>query len=448
MSFPLQNKKGYFLGKAGNSVKKFFDILSYPQLQSRQNTDHTKDMIDVIDMIVSEGSYMDIINKIIAFLKKNMSFSACSLYELNSRNKIRPIYSDANYDVILKFRQKNIFLYKDGLMRENDIVPDDDKDSIYHPIIVNHRLCYVFVFDGVKRPENKQDYFNYMNICKNLNIIMGCLHNATELRKGKYIDGLTELPNELQLRKDIERCLSLNKDYVLATIEIDDMICYNEKYGVFFGDKIVKSVANALIPLFSKNGNGLYRFLGAKFAVLIKGTQEDSFSILEAVQKHIKMIEMENIQLSSTIGAVEIQYLDKALYDVAYQKVLQAMRVEKGTICFSGEHRQLEKEKKSAEEKENNNCNAEQVLSQESIKLVNDLANSKMFEPEDDEQEVEFSDKEVYQQEQNDDDIDEMPEFWDDNNENTSNSPIQETTKQSKKRKKEKELFDMLGISY
>lgn len=406
--------------------KNITDILEAIVTRKNVVSNNDENITDILEMIVLDASYTDIINKIVALLKKPLGFSACSLYELDSRNKIRPVYSDICFEVMLKFRQKQIFKHKPELMRANDITPEDDEDSVYHPIVLGKKLHYVFVFDGFSIPEKRQEYLEYMELCKKMKIIMGCLHNAVEMQRTKYMDGLTNLPNEIQLRKDIERCISCNKDYVLATIEIDDMACYNDKYGVFFGDKIVKSVAVALNPFFCKNGNGLYRFFGAKFAVLLDGTQEDSFPILKKAQKCVNAIELEDIHLSCTIGAVEIQYLDKAVYDVAYQKVIQAMRVEKGSICFSGERRQLEKEKAFSSEKINardnntslevntNAFDADEEQESNTAHIITDAAIEAVADQKIDENEPQYSDTDIFEP---DEDCVFSESSWTENNE-------------------------------
>lgn len=369
----------------------------------RNIDDVDKNIVDILEMIVFEASCPEILSKTVAFLKKALGFSSCSLYEMDSRNKIRPIYSDVCFEVLLNFRQKQIFKYKQKLMGSNDITPEDDENSVYHPIVLGKKLDYIFVFDNFSRPEKRDDYLEYMKVCKNLKIIMGCLHNALEIKRAKYTDGLTKLPNEMQLRNDIERCISRSEDYVLATIEIDNMDCYNNKFGVFFGDKIVKNVAVALVPIFSKNGNGLYRFFGARFAVLIKGTQEDSFPILQKIQECVNSLDFQetDIDLSCTIGAVEIQYLEKAVYDTAYQKVLEAARVEKGSICFSGERRQLEKAKTFSNE--NKSVNMENVATTEHVPKESDTKMDVAIETTEkveDNVQYEYNDADVFWQEE------------------------------------------------
>ncbi len=91
-------------------------------------------------------------------------------------------------------------------------------------------------------------------------------------------DRLTGLFNRYRLTGDLERLLdapgSRPGDGALILIDIDDYRKVNDTYGYRFGDRVVKTVAEAIVRILP-SGSMLYRVGGDVFAVLWAGASRE-----------------------------------------------------------------------------------------------------------------------------------------------------------------------------
>lgn len=340
--------------------RRFFGSFLDTEQKSFSSPASTKKILmDIVDRKPTNK----IIEQVVNFAKDYVGFESCAVYEWMEGNKLKLLYTDIPYEPLLKFKQKQIFANKKSFFRTDDIFPEEDENALYHPVVIGNNLQYIFIFDEVDEEEHDKNIKMYSQFCKELLLVMGCLMNRTVANRSKYMDHLTGLPNELQLRKDIQYCIDSKKDYILAIVEINDIGEYNATYGVELGDKLIKKTAIVLND-YAQRGDGVYRYFGARLAILLCGTQEKHFKTLEDLQCAINQQPVEyhgqEISFLCTIGAVEIKYMEESLVDVAYKKVFKALKVDRGGICFSGERREIEF-KEEVEEKEHREDVGEEV---------------------------------------------------------------------------------------
>lgn len=287
-----------------------------------------------------------VLKKILEMASTHMTFETCMLYEWLPGNKLKKLYSDISYQSVLKYKEKFIFRNKKSLLKGNDLSFTDDEGAVYHPVVIGKKMRYIFIFDGVDMEYYEENRKDRAMFYQDLELVMGNLRNRTLANRAPYMDSLTELPNERQLRKDMEYCIVSEKDYIFAIIELDDMKKLNEKYGMEFGDRVIKT-AKGIVECHVRSGDGVYRFIGARLAVLLSGTQEKQFRIIRNIHDELCSTEIATGKTGAalcpvTIGALEVRYLEEKSVDYAYERCRHALTVEKGGICFVGERRELQ----------------------------------------------------------------------------------------------------------
>ena len=87
-----------------------------------------------------------------------------------------------------------------------------------------------------------------------------------QLFKRYFTDHLTDLPNQYQLRKDLQS----NDDYGLILIKIDNFQTINNFYGFVVGDYVIEYVGKYLKE--SLKEHQLYRLSGAEFALTLENS--------------------------------------------------------------------------------------------------------------------------------------------------------------------------------
>lgn len=319
----------------------------------------------ILTDLVNDKKQDVVIKKIIELAKKHMDFETCMLYEWLPGNKLKMMYSDITYRSVLKYKEKLIFQSKKQLFKGNDICSQDDEGAVYHPVVIGRKMRYVFVFDDVDMEDYEEKRKERYRFYKDLELIMGNLRNRTLANRAQYVDSLTGLPNERQLRKDMEYCIVSEKDYIFAIIELDGMRELNETYGMDFGDRVIKN-AKKIVEHHVRSGDGVYRFIGARLAVLLSGTQEKQFRIIRELHDELSGTVVATGQdgdvfCSVTIGALEVRYLDEKSVDYAYERCRHALTVERGGICFVGERREMQLYAESERQSQNAEADIESV---------------------------------------------------------------------------------------
>ena len=106
-------------------------------------------------------------------------------------------------------------------------------------------------------------------------------------------DALTQLPNRLQLREDLEalcaRVQRYGHSYCAALYDIDHFKQYNDTYGHLAGDEVLRTVAGALAQGF-RRGDIVYRYGGEEFLVILP---EQSLNLAAlAVERVCRSVEL------------------------------------------------------------------------------------------------------------------------------------------------------------
>jgi two-component system chemotaxis response regulator CheY len=88
------------------------------------------------------------------------------------------------------------------------------------------------------------------------------------------IDPLTEIANRLRMNEDLEalwpRAKRLGARYCAALCDIDWFKAYNDRFGHVAGDDVLRKIAQA-IKTELREGDGLYRYGGEEFLVVLPG---------------------------------------------------------------------------------------------------------------------------------------------------------------------------------
>jgi two-component system chemotaxis response regulator CheY len=107
-----------------------------------------------------------------------------------------------------------------------------------------------------------------------------------------HIDALTKLGSRLKLREDLDKIATQanrsNDCFCAFMCDIDDFKLYNDTYGHLAGDKVLESVAGALISEKTPEDHA-YRFGGEEFLLITRGASFPSCSL--AAERYRKRVE-------------------------------------------------------------------------------------------------------------------------------------------------------------
>lgn len=308
-----------------------------------------KEVCKIISHIVENEPTEKILMEIISYARDYLVFDECMIYEW-SGNKLRLLHADTKHQSLMQFRQKQIFKNKVSFLLDNDIIPKDDSQTLYHPVKVDDSLRYIVIYDCIDIEEHEENFKEYVMYCKDLSLLLGCLYNRRRADQARFLDSLTSLSNELQLRKDIRFCKKNNKAYILAVVDIDDIANLNTKYGVECTDHVIKEVAK-MAEKMARKGDAAYRFFGARIALLLSGNYNNCIdnlkSLNEELNQHTFTYEKKTeIKIKSTIGAVELQFIEEKkeedIVNTAYQNIFRTLKAGKGGVCVYGEQKEVE----------------------------------------------------------------------------------------------------------
>ena len=122
------------------------------------------------------------------------------------------------------------------------------------------------------------------------------------------------------------RALDANTNAYVAVVDIDHFKSINDRFGHLFGDEVLVLVARLLIESLLREGDGIYRYGGEEFVILIKAVSiEDAKATFDRVRQAIAAHEfpqLGNVTISVGITDVNNQQTppdligeaDKALY--------------------------------------------------------------------------------------------------------------------------------------
>ncbi len=116
---------------------------------------------------------------------------------------------------------------------------------------------------------------------------------SQELRAHSRTDPLTGVGNRLRFTEDVVELLNSPGPFYFALSDIDNFKRYNDTYGHFEGDKVLKSVAQCLVP----DSHAVYRFGGEEFlAVLRANDSESAFARADRLRARVETLSVEHSQ--------------------------------------------------------------------------------------------------------------------------------------------------------
>jgi two-component system cell cycle response regulator len=245
-----------------------------------------------------------------------------------------------------------------GRDRENDIVLDSDSVSRRHAR-VEHRNGHIHVTD--------LDSTNGTYVNDEPDPIAD-----TQLRRGdqvkigdtifKYLsgsdveaqyhetifnmtitDGLTDVGNKKRLdqvvQKEIPRASRHGRELSLLMIDIDHFKDVNDTYGHLAGDSVLRDMAN-IIEKRLRPDDELGRYGGEEFAAVLPetalaGAVRIAEDLRALVESHPFMVEGEQIRVTVSIGAAELQpNMDsKAFFRAADEMLYKAKNGGRNRVC-------------------------------------------------------------------------------------------------------------------
>ncbi|HSR13669.1 MAG TPA: diguanylate cyclase [Thermodesulfobacteriota bacterium] len=148
-----------------------------------------------------------------------------------------------------------------------------------------------------------------------------------ELLELSITDGLTGLHNQRhfynELDKELDRTKRQNSTLSLLLFDLDDFKVFNDIHGHLEGDKVLKSVAEAVLKSIRRMDSA-YRYGGDEFTVILPGaTKDEGAHVAERIKKTFEIMPyLKQIRLS--IGLVEfdpaydltkfVKHADEAMY--------------------------------------------------------------------------------------------------------------------------------------
>jgi len=145
------------------------------------------------------------------------------------------------------------------------------------------------------------------------------------------VDGLTGISNRRSFNQAIERewarCAWNSSPLSLILLDIDSFKAYNDTYGHLCGDECLKQIAQAIKETVYRPMDGVFRYGGEEFAVLLSETSKsEARKIAEEIRVNIENLNIPHAR--STIGkyvtvsagvATMIPTNDKKIQDIITQ---------------------------------------------------------------------------------------------------------------------------------
>lgn len=238
------------------------------------------------------------------------------LSEINDFKETAIIKNPSEFDIIHASKDTIEVLQKNNAL-------DDISCTISAPIYIDNKLIGLINVDSSKT--------NYLFSQKDLDLMdqIKCelelaIKNALAQNMLKYLanyDELTGVMNRRNFKKEYEneiKNLKCNKQNLsLVMIDIDSFKCYNDTYGHFFGDKVLKHFSSIL-----KNSVGISnvvaRFAGDEFVILLKGYDLDMTKyVIKSIEKKFLSDRLDGIVLKFSYGICEICKSDNMSFEKA-----------------------------------------------------------------------------------------------------------------------------------
>ena len=190
--------------------------------------------------------------------------------------------------------------------------------------MINKEERVIYVEGNFRRLEERNEVVGLLAVLRD---VTEKIKLEKELLELSITDGLTGLHNQRhffkELDREMERAKRQRTDLSLLLFDLDDFKAYNDLNGHLEGDKVLKSVADAVLQSIRRMDSA-YRYGGDEFTVVLPGARkEEAAQVAERIKKSFKTIPyLQQIDLS--IGLVQfdpqydltafIQRADEAMY--------------------------------------------------------------------------------------------------------------------------------------
>jgi diguanylate cyclase (GGDEF)-like protein/PAS domain S-box-containing protein len=190
--------------------------------------------------------------------------------------------------------------------------------------LINKEERVIYVEGNFRRLEEKHEVAGILGVLRD---VTEKIKLERELLELSITDGLTSLHNQRhffkELDREMERARRQRTNLSLLLFDLDDFKAYNDLNGHLEGDKVLRSVADAVLKSIRKMDSA-YRYGGDEFTVVLPGAgKEEAVQVAERIKKSFKTLPyLQQIDLS--IGLVQfdpqydltafIQHADEAMY--------------------------------------------------------------------------------------------------------------------------------------
>jgi diguanylate cyclase (GGDEF)-like protein/PAS domain S-box-containing protein len=190
--------------------------------------------------------------------------------------------------------------------------------------IINKEERVIYVEGNFRRLEEKNEVVGLLAVLRD---VTEKIKLEKELLELSITDGLTGLSNQRhffkELDREMERARRQRTHLSLLLFDLDEFKAYNDLNGHLEGDKVLKSVAQAVLQSIRRMDSA-YRYGGDEFTVVLPGAgKEEAVQVAERIKRSFKtMSYLQQIDLS--IGLVQfdpqydltafIQHADEAMY--------------------------------------------------------------------------------------------------------------------------------------
>jgi diguanylate cyclase (GGDEF)-like protein len=242
--------------------------------------------------------------------------------------------------------QEEVYLYKINEFKETAIINNPREFNIIHakkdtmeslqnikaldisctisaPIYIDNKFIGLINVDSIKD--------NYVFSHKDL-ILMDqikcelelAIKNALAQNRLKYLanyDELTGVMNRRSFKKEYDNEIKKMKNHKqnisLIMIDIDNFKCFNDTYGHYFGDMVLKHFSQILHDSVSKS-DVVARFAGDEFVILLKDSNFiQAENVIKTISEKFLSNSLDGIILSFSYGICEVGPNENMSFDKA-----------------------------------------------------------------------------------------------------------------------------------
>lgn len=215
-------------------------------------------------------------------------------------------------------------------------MPDSERLKVFHDVVLNHPEVSVLAMttvpkgypykeviiagasDFVKKP------FEAGELEAKVQRIILDRDRRAELSELSITDSLTGLFNQrhfyTRLKEELARAKRQFRPFSLILLDLDDFKAYNDTYGHFAGDEVLRGFGGIISHLIREGADSGYRYGGDEFAIIL--TEADRGMVEEICRRIEKSLKKEEYNASMGYSTYNegmtvkdlVEEADKALY--------------------------------------------------------------------------------------------------------------------------------------